>query len=207
MLTTPGIKPAELQKQLDGPRPAAGDRRRPGAQARSAGAAARLPTSASVEVARVPRRRPRRPRGGVQAHAGLEGRRGGGRAARLAGRAARRERRRLGRPLQGAGGDRAAGTRTSAASRCPTRTSSRRRTSRAHARWCRSGSGSTAPPPRLDGRHAERPARHRHRVGEGAPRRAGALEDDGEHGRGVDRPRLRGHRREHAATARRSRSR
>ena len=49
---------------------------------------------------------------------------------------------------------------------------------------------------RLDLGHAERPARHEHRVGEGRSRRPDAVGDDREHRRGVDRPRLRRHRRE-----------
>ena len=141
VLTTPGIKPAELQKQLTGlvqQQEIGADR------ARNSIRPCRCSTARGVgrgaDVSASPARRPRR---GVSADSGLEGR-GRRRAARLAGGAAHHERRRLGRPLQGAERDRAPSEEISGVE-VRTRTSSRRPILRARARWCRSGSGSTAP--------------------------------------------------------------
>ena len=142
-------------------------RRRTRAQARSARAAARVARPRG-RVARVPRQRPRRSRRGVPAHAGVEGRGRGRRAARLAGGAARRERRRLGRPLQGAAGSCVLKTENISGVVVPdsnfVQTPDLASTRSMVPIWERingsAASGST--------RDAERPPRHEHRVGEGA---------------------------------------
>ncbi len=89
-LTTQGIKPAELQKQLGNlvqQQELATERAReldpPGPLHES--------HDRAIEALGVPRQRPCRPLRGVPAHAGVEGRGRGRGAARLAGRAARRE--------------------------------------------------------------------------------------------------------------------
>ena len=191
VLTTPGDQAGRAAEAAQRPRPAAGDRRRPRAQARSARAAPRC-ARAGGRGACVPRRRPRGPRRGVPADAGLEGRRRGGCAARLAGRAARRQRRRLGRPLQGTERRRAADGEHQ---RCRGARLQLRPDAgpREHALdGADLGADQRLGRVRLDHRHAERAPRDEHRVGEGRPGRTDALGVGGEHRRGLDRSRVRG---------------
>ena len=188
MLTTPGIKPADLQKQLAGlvqQQEIGVDR------ARKLDSPGPLSTHTSARIDSLTFRAdgsPASPRrfGGRRARRTRQQRRcslpkpSGSPRATSSGTTSSRSRR-----------SRRCARRRSAVSRCPIPTSSRRRISRARAPWCRSGSGSTARPRRAPRAH-QRPARNEHRTGDGRSRRPVLSQSDREHGRGVDRPRLRG---------------
>ena len=137
----------------------------------------------------------------AQTAASKADRRGG--RARRAGRPAARERRRLGRPLQGAGDGRAAEARAISGVAPPTRTSSRTATCRRSARWRSSCSGCAA----RRRRHADRRARHEHRRGQGAAGGQTLLAATTNTVDGDDRPRVPGRRSRTPATRRRSGSR